>query len=122
MYKLKYRTHFDAAHQLLDSESLVTKKCSKLHGHRWEVEVIIKTDRLKDGMIIDFKEIKEVVDKLDHQYLNDFYENPTAEIISTSIYKTLKEKCLKRLESFTLEVTVWESPNALITYNEKSIL
>jgi len=121
MYKLIYKTHFDAAHRLLDSESLVTKKCSKLHGHRWEVEVIIETDRLKDGMIIDFKEIQEVVDKLDHQYLNEFLDNPTAENLSKYIYDKVYEKMRERNLYFSLEVEVKESDNSSITYSEHSL-
>jgi len=33
----------------------------------------------EDGMVIDFGHVKDVLDQLDHQYLNDFMYRPTAE-------------------------------------------
>ncbi len=35
--RLQYRFHFDAAHQLPNYSG----KCANLHGHRWEVEVVV---------------------------------------------------------------------------------
>ncbi len=35
MYTLKVKSHFDAAHRIRDYKG----KCSRTHGHRWDVEV-----------------------------------------------------------------------------------
>ena len=44
MYTLRVKDHFDAAHFLPWHEG----KCKNLHGHRWEVEVIIQTGELDE--------------------------------------------------------------------------
>jgi len=120
MYKLKIKTHFDAAHTLFNTESLVDKKCAELHGHRWKVEIIIETSNTKDGMVIDFSKIKDIIDKFDHKNLNDIIKiNPTSENIARIIYEEVKAEIYQNLGDFTLEVTVWETPNASITYDER---
>ena len=113
MYKLKLKHYFDAAHQLeLDYKS----KCQNLHGHRWEVEVVIKSDTLdRNGMIVDFKIIKEIINHLDHCVINDKVRfNPTAENLSRYIHNEILDKYPNN--DFRIEVTVWESPEASITY------
>lgn len=59
------------------------------------MEVTIEGDIKKDGMIIDFSKLKdvvekEIIEKLDHQALNDMFENPTAEYIIKWIAQQLK--------------------------------
>lgn len=80
---------FDAAHYLPDHPG----KCKNLHGHRWMLEIGVKTSdgRLNDaGMVIDFGDLKRIVneriiDKLDHTFINEVNlecfpnECPTAE-------------------------------------------
>ena len=83
---------FDSAHKLPN----YIGKCSNLHGHTWELVVGCEGEvDKKTGMIIDFKEIKSIVqekilNKLDHIYLNDLIENPTCENILLWIKKELK--------------------------------
>ena len=63
-------------------------KCQNLHGYNWIVVVYCKSKELdENGMIIDFKYIKNMVsDKLDHQYLNEIVDfNPTAENMAKCI-------------------------------------
>ena len=73
-YELKTYAHFDSAHFLTDYHG----KCENLHGHRWNVEVVISSENLQTSgtekdMVCDFgrfKEIvKEVVDEFDHTFL-----------------------------------------------------
>ena len=87
--KLEIKHFFDAAHQLEDTEDLITKACARLHGHTYRVVVNIGTDVLNNaGMVIDFKAIKNIIDRLDHQYINDIFKQyelnlqPTAENIA----------------------------------------
>lgn len=71
MYILKAEHSFDSAHFLSGYKG----KCSNIHGHRWRVEVEIKSEALiEDGelraMVVDFgdlkKDVKKLVDYYDH--------------------------------------------------------
>lgn len=118
MYDLMVRGHFDAAHALHGYPG----ECCRLHGHTWEVEVVVRGTELDEiGIVYDFKRLKDDLDAvlapLDHAYLNDvppFDEvNPTAENLSRHIYERLADAMT---EVSVVEVSVWESPIARITY------
>lgn len=91
--KATIRCFFDAAHQLHDSEHLVTKKCANLHGHTYAVEVELIGPNVRHGMILDFKAVKNIVDEFDHRFLNDVFDSrgyqdeTTAENIAIAIKK-----------------------------------
>ena len=92
-------------------------KCQFLHGHTWTSIFYITGKVQKDGMVIDFKRIKEVIDTFlpDHQYLNDICDNPTAESIAEYLYNKLSYLLNKmRLRLDTVEV--WESENCGVVY------
>jgi 6-pyruvoyltetrahydropterin/6-carboxytetrahydropterin synthase len=83
---LTCRTHFDAAHFLPKYEG----KCRNLHGHRWEVEVVLESEKLdQQGMVADFSLIKKTVDGLDHCLLNDTFTNPTAELLVKWLFEKI---------------------------------
>ena len=121
MYKLILEDSFVAAHKLQDSKSLTTKKCLNLHGHLYRVKIEIETNKLKNEMVIDFGELKSVIQIYDHDNLNKWFNNPTVENIVQKIYNDIKSLLFKRLTTFTLQVTVKESDNTSITYNEKKL-
>jgi 6-pyruvoyltetrahydropterin/6-carboxytetrahydropterin synthase len=113
------RGHFDAAHALHGYPG----ECCNLHGHTWDVEVVVRGSALDEvGIVYDFKTLKSdlaaVLDPLDHAYLNDVppfdTQNPTAENLSRHIYERLQE--LVGEQVCVVEVAVWESPVAKITY------
>jgi len=120
MYHLKIQSHFAAAHNLLNYQG----DCENLHGHNWKIEVSVKTEHLDSaGLGIDFKTLKchtnEVLDRLDHKYLNnlEFFKgvSPSSEHISRYIFEALEE--LLTTPGVILEsVRVWESDNACATY------
>ena len=121
MYELRVKEHFDAAHKLVGYQG----KCSQLHGHRWEVEVVITghvLDRL--NMLVDFSIVKGfmkgVLDTMfDHNYLNETLKTdlPTAEFIAKRLYGILEENVSINLKWSKLDsVTIWESPECSITY------
>ena len=81
------KTSFAAAHNLVNYQG----DCENLHGHNWLVEVTVAAKELdKSGLGIDFKilkrETKQLLEGLDHKYLNDlpmFKEiSPSSEHIS----------------------------------------
>ncbi len=79
MYTVTKRMEVSGAHFLtLDYES----KCRSLHGHNWIITVTVQSESLdKNGMVVDFTKIKEVVNRFDHACVNDVLKdlNPTAE-------------------------------------------
>ena len=70
--------------------------CKNLHGHSYRLVIQVQGEvDPRSGIIIDFYELHravkaEVLDQLDHKYLNDFMENPTAEHIALFIWRRLK--------------------------------
>ncbi|MDP1852741.1 MAG: 6-carboxytetrahydropterin synthase QueD [Candidatus Omnitrophota bacterium] len=118
MYNIKIEAVFSAAHNLKGYKG----KCEELHGHNWKVEVAAQKKNLdKIGMVLDFKYLKmvvnEILDGLDHKYLNKIScfskVNPTSENIAKYVYRKLKPKI-----SIVKSVTVWESENSSATYYE----
>lgn len=120
-YTLELKHHFEAAHSLKDTEFLITKKCIRKHGHYFEVVVKIVANVLRGNMVVDFGKIKQIIDFLDHKDLNTLltkdneplFNNPTAENIARYLYEKVKEEVLGEVE-----VTVFESPNAFMTYSD----
>ncbi len=122
MFELKILSQFAAAHQLREFEG----KCENLHGHNWKVEVFVTGNHLeKNGLLLDFKQIKkateEVLDVLDHQFLNDLEVfstvNPSSENIARYIFESLALKlCSEQVR--VSKVTAWESDTACASYME----
>lgn len=119
MYDLMIRGHFDAAHALHGYPG----ECCKLHGHTWDIEVVVRGHELDEvGIVYDFKTLKDdlaaVLEPLDHAYLNDVPPfdavNPTAENLSRHIFEELEARVSDVVR--VVEVAVWESPVAKITY------
>lgn len=91
-------------------------KCEHLHGHNYKLIITIEDKMKDDGMVMDFKIIKDIVkvnviDILDHRHLNDIIENPSAEHLSVWIWQHLKDHLpLKK-------VVVYETDNYFCEYD-----
>lgn len=121
-YKLELLHGFNAAHSLKDPYS---SECKNLHGHFWRVKVEINTNQLKNGMVVDFKKIKEIINSLDHKYLNDILSfDPTAENIAKYLYDLIFDELNPSVELESMnslrqvKITIWEAENASITYEQ----
>lgn len=122
MYHLTIQTHFAAAHNLLNYQG----DCENLHGHNWKVEVTVATDQLdKAGLGIDFKILKkhtkEIMNYLDHKYLNDLDAFKGISPSSEHIAKFIFDRLLDSLSGFDVtveKITVWESDNAYASYTQ----
>jgi len=123
MYELKIITQFAAAHHLRGFKG----KCEQLHGHNWKVEVYLRASQPDEtGLVKDFGEIKavtqEVLQRLDHTYLNDQayfqQENPSSENIARYLFRELSRLLNDSLTRIS-KVAVWESDTACATYWEE---
>lgn len=90
-------------------------KCENLHGHNYKIIVTIFGDVRSDGMVMDFKIIKdivksEVISKLDHNHLNDIIDNPSAENLAIWIWDKIADKLPLR------KIAVYETADYLAEY------
>jgi len=116
---------FEAAHHLPNHKGA----CHQLHGHSYRLEITIsgpiQIDGPSRGMVMDFSVLKGMVeslpinylDKLDHSNLNDYYDNPTAEIMVQSIARDMRFMLWEK--SITLErVRLWETRTSYATWEK----
>lgn len=101
---------FAAAHYLPNHSGL----CKNLHGHNYKLEITVGKEKLNsNSMIIDFgklKEIvnKEIIEKYDHSYLNEFFLVPTAEEMVIVFYGKLRT-IFEELFISLVSVKLWET-------------
>ena len=104
--------NFGSAHNLTSYHG----KCENLHGHNYQLEVSVTGIPDKEGMVIDYKKIKKVVkenviNKLDHKYLNDVLDfSPTSENILLWIEKKIKDKLTSNNYKLS-KLVLWETKN-----------
>jgi len=119
MFEIKAQGFFAAAHHLLNYEG----ECENQHGHNWMVEAYVTGDSLdKSNILIDYKvlkrELKAVLDILDHKDINELpefkNESPSSEMIAYFIYNKLKEKIV-----LLSKVSVWETQTSCCSYYEE---
>lgn len=95
---------FEAAHHLVGYEG----PCKNEHGHGWTLTVGVEGEVGPDQMVMDYSEIKQIVNetiisKVDHQDLNKVFEvdKPTSEYLLKRFWLMLNPYlpglCLLRL-------------------------
>ena len=112
MFKLEKSCTIEVGHYLPDHPG----KCKQLHGHSIHVTVRCAAKELNEqGMVVDFGDIKKVIEQYDHKCLNELpqFENlpPTSEHLARIIARELFMEGLD-----FLEVEVQETENSTVTY------
>ena len=120
MYEVKIVTQFAAAHRLENFNG----KCESLHGHNWKVEVFLGGKDLNGtGLLMDFGVVKartkEVLEEIDHKYLNELAafqdRNPSSENLACYLYGRLGA-IFNRDGVTVCRVNVWESDTSCASY------
>jgi 6-pyruvoyltetrahydropterin/6-carboxytetrahydropterin synthase len=125
MYEVTVEDSFAAGHYLRNYKG----KCENPHGHNYKVRVTLAGKELdKAGLLLDFRELKEamkpVIDRLDHQMINDLDPfkvlNPSAENLAKYFYDETNVN-LDRVTQGRVRVknvTVFETDVTTATYSE----
>lgn len=111
---------FDSAHHLLNYDGA----CANVHGHTYHLHIIL-LGKVKDGFVIDFKLLKEIVQeyvisKLDHKDLNKVLDfNPTAENIAVKIWELLDPVIDEVFKGRVVleRVKLYETPGSFVEYD-----
>ena len=120
MYEVKIVSQFAAAHRLENFYG----KCESLHGHNWKVEVFLAGKTLDEaGLLMDFGVLKartkEVLEEIDHKYLNELPafqdRNPSSENLARYLFERLGA-ILNREGAAIQRVNVWESDTSCASY------
>ena len=104
---------FDSAHFLKDYHG----KCENLHGHTYRMRVTIEGDRQANGLIMDFAEIKKIVNEKvvniwDHANINDTLEYASVENMCVWAWDQLKPAL-----SGLVEIRIWETADSFAIYS-----
>ncbi len=131
MIYITKKFHFEAAHALAGYDG----KCRNIHGHSYELKVTVKGEPIdepgnpKNGMVIDFHDLKqivneEVVERLDHSFIigtnmpDDFVESakrnfdkivcvayqPTTENMLADFAERIKVKLPQNVELYSVRL------------------
>jgi 6-pyruvoyltetrahydropterin/6-carboxytetrahydropterin synthase len=139
MYKLEKRFSLPIGHRLSKHKG----RCFSIHGHNFTVLVGLKSETLNENdMIIDFSELKTIVNKIldhfdhclllnieDEKIVDDLKKlkmrtmtcsyDPTAEKLSELFYTMIAEDLSRQYPNIQMDyVTVYENENSKATYEE----
>ncbi len=143
--QIKKIVEFDMGHRVPNHKS----KCKNLHGHRYKLEVVMEGDVISkpgvsdEGMVIDFSDIKQIVETyidtyLDHGYMGNISADamffplfqklrskfvavnfiPTAENIAEYIFNELSPLFVDTYgtQLHLKKVILWETPTSSVEY------
>ncbi len=133
MIYITRKESFNAAHQLYNSKWSKEKNaevfglCSNIHGHNWELYVTVKGEINEEtGFVMDLKDLskimkQEIVDKVDHTFLNtdvDFLQGklPTTEVFAVEIWKILQPIIPNFCNGTLHRIKLVETPKHFVEY------
>jgi 6-pyruvoyltetrahydropterin/6-carboxytetrahydropterin synthase len=121
------------AHQLHNSDLSIEQNkelygaCNNLHGHTYKLECSISGDVQPSGFIMNFVDLKRIlnkcfVNKYDHKYLNEILPNIIStcenqvDLIFSDIQKELDDINNSYMINLKVEkITLWETPTNFCT-------
>lgn len=120
MFEVSVEYTFAAGHALRNYKG----KCENVHGHNYRVQVTVEGEKLNEaGLLVDFADLKaairSLVDRLDHQFLNDLEPfnqvNPSAENLAKHLSDGISAR-IKGQGARLQAITVWETDTSSATY------
>ena len=125
MFEVTVEDTFAAGHYLRNYKG----KCENPHGHNYRVRVTLAGLELdRAGLLLDFKDLREVmkpvIDRLDHQMINDLEPfktlNPSAENLAKYFYDETNTRLYRQTNGrvHVKDVTIWETDETTATYFE----
>jgi len=121
MFEVTIEQTFAAGHALRNYHG----KCENVHGHNYRCQVTLEGAELDHtGLLMDFVALKKtlqlVIDRLDHQWLNDFPPfdvlNTSAENIAKYIYDEVNNGIGGQADVRLGSVRLWETDTSSATY------
>lgn len=104
---------FEMGHQL---ENCYSEECKSPHGHGYRLECTFEGDiNPVSGMVMDFKQIKEILEPIiaeyDHKFLtvSTYGKNPTAENMALDIFQAIRLQTL-----MITKVQLWETDTGFV--------
>ena len=122
MYEIYVAAQFEAAHRLVGDFGPATR----LHGHTYRMEVIVRGERLKDDeTLYDIGKLRPAVDELAASlHYRDLGEAPGLEGVNTTA-EAVARYCWEELAPDlrgegldSLAVRIWESPEIYAARDE----
>ena len=125
MFEVTVERGFSSGHFLRNYKG----KCENPHGHNYKVRITLRGEALDHaGLLLDFRDLKQVmrpvIDRLDHQMINEIEPfttiNPSAENLAKYFY----EETNRQLAEMTggrvrvKDCTIYETDTTTATYYE----
>ncbi len=125
MFEVNVEAEFSSGHYLRNYRG----RCENPHGHNYKVCVKLVGEALdKAGLLLDFKLLKQVmrpvIDRIDHQMLNELEPfttiNPSAENIARYFFEQTNQQLAAMTEGRVRvkDCTIWETGTTSATYYE----
>lgn len=124
MFEVTVEQTFAAGHALREYKG----KCENVHGHNYRVQITVEGEKLnRIGLLVDFVELKrvvrEVVEKLDHQFINDLEPftviNPSAENMAKYFYDEVSVRMKAPdadVPTRIAQIKIWETDTSIAVY------
>jgi len=122
MFQVSVEETFSAGHALRGYRG----KCENVHGHNYRVQITLEGPELDQiGLLVDFTHVKrvirELIQRLDHQFINDLEPFRTVNPSAENIAKYFFEEVSKELQemppgAMVKDVVIWETDTASARY------